>query len=91
LTREGLPELDRVAPLALVVEAVDAVDRGALVVAAQLVRVRVRVRVRFRVRVRVRIRAGVRVRVRIRVRIRARIRARVRARVRLPGRSSPGT
>ena len=32
---EGLPQLDRVAPLALVVEAVDAVDRRALVVAAQ--------------------------------------------------------
>ena len=32
---EGLPQLDRVPPLALVVEAVDAVDRGALVVAAQ--------------------------------------------------------
>ncbi len=32
---EGLPELDVVAALALVVEAVDAVDAGALVVAAQ--------------------------------------------------------
>ena len=32
---EGLPQLDRVAPLALVVEAVDAVDRRALVVATQ--------------------------------------------------------
>ena len=32
---EGLPEADRVAPLALVVEAVDAVDGGALVVAAE--------------------------------------------------------
>ena len=33
--REGLPELDVVASLALVVEPVDAVDRRALVVAAQ--------------------------------------------------------
>ena len=33
--REGFPELDRVAALALVVEAVDAVDARALVVAAQ--------------------------------------------------------
>lgn len=32
---EGLPELDVVPSLALVVEAVDAVDGGALVVAAQ--------------------------------------------------------
>lgn len=32
---EGLPQLDRVASLALVVEAVDPVDRGALVVAAK--------------------------------------------------------
>ena len=32
---EGLPQLDRVPPLALVVEAVDPVDRRALVVAAQ--------------------------------------------------------
>ena len=32
---EGLPQLDVVAALALVVEAVDTVDRGALVVAAQ--------------------------------------------------------
>jgi len=32
---ERLPKLNRVAPFALVVEAVDAVDRGALVVAAQ--------------------------------------------------------
>ena len=66
MTCEGLPELDRVAPLALVVEAVDAVDRGALVVAAQLVRVRVRVRVRVSVRVRVRVRARARARARIR-------------------------
>ena len=32
---EGLPELDVVPPLALVVEAIDTVDGGALVVAAQ--------------------------------------------------------
>lgn len=32
---EGLPELDVVSPLALIVEAVDAVDGGALVVAAE--------------------------------------------------------
>jgi hypothetical protein len=33
--REHFPQLDVVAPLALVVEAVDAVDAGALVVAAE--------------------------------------------------------
>lgn len=32
---ERLPELDIVAPLALVVETIDAVDRGALVVSSQ--------------------------------------------------------
>ena len=32
---EGLPQLDVVAPLALVVKAVDAVDRGALVVSPE--------------------------------------------------------
>jgi len=32
---EGLPDLHIVTPLALVVEAVDAVDRGALVITAQ--------------------------------------------------------
>ena len=32
---EGLPDLDIVPPLALVVDAVDAVDRGALVITAQ--------------------------------------------------------
>jgi hypothetical protein len=34
-TCEGLPDLDVVPPLALVVEAIDAVDRGALVITAQ--------------------------------------------------------
>lgn len=33
--RESLPELDVVSPLALIVETIDAVDRGAFVVAAE--------------------------------------------------------